>query len=137
MQITDPVVDAALDTLTQSKAHVQENRRLLSETRYRIAASRRHLNPAFALTGGSDDERVRALVRARLSSGVLWPVNGHFFWAGYGRGQACVVCGSPIGGAEVEYEAEGAAGPVVAHLVCFVIWHRESKPLRKGLPRAS
>ena len=55
MQITDPVADAALATLTQSRSHVQGSRRLISETRYRIAASRRHLNPALALTGGSDD----------------------------------------------------------------------------------
>ena len=55
MQLAAPVVDSARDTLTLSKSHVQENRRLLSETRHRIAASRRRLNPALALTGGSDD----------------------------------------------------------------------------------
>jgi hypothetical protein len=130
MQITDPVADAALNTILESLAHVHETRRLLSETRYRIAASRRHLNPAFALTGGCDDERVQSIVRARLSTGGLWPVNGHgHFWAGYGRGKACVVCGSPIGGAEIEYEAAGPSGSAVVHLICFMIWQRESESL--------
>jgi hypothetical protein len=127
MGITDSVADAALQTLIQSRAHVQENRRLLSETRYRIARSRRHLTPGFALTGGSDDERMRSIVRARLRTGDLWPLNGRSFWAGHGHGKACVVCGSPIGGAEVEYEAQGLGGPAVAHLTCFMIWHRESE----------
>jgi hypothetical protein len=127
MQISDPVADAALDNLTHFKAQIQQNRRLLSETRYRIASSRRRLNPAFALKGGADDdERVRATVRSRLSTGALWPVNGRL-WAGHGRGMACVVCGSPIGATEVEYETEGPDGRAVAHLVCFTMWHRESQ----------
>jgi hypothetical protein len=130
MAITNSVVDSALDTLILSRTQTQKNRRLLSETRYRIARARRHLNPAFALTGGSDDERVRSIVRARLSTGGLWPLNRHaYFWAGYGHGEACVVCGSPIGGAELEYEAEGPGGLAAAHLTCFMIWHRESDQL--------
>ena len=137
MRISDPVVDAALDTLLRSRAQVQKTLRLLSQTRSRIAACRRQLNPAFALTGGSDDERVRALVRARLSTGMLWPVDGSFSWSGCGRGKACAVCGSPVGGVEVEYEVEGPDGPVVAHLVCFFVWHGESMSLKRGMPRAS
>lgn len=130
MQSGDPVVNAALDTLIESQARVQESRRLISETRSRVATGRRHLNKAFALTGGCADEHVSSMVRARLSTGDLWPLNGHtYFWAGYGHGKACVVCGSPVGGAEVEYEAEGPVGPAVAHLICFMIWHRESQPL--------
>jgi hypothetical protein len=78
---------------------------------------------------GCDDERLRSSVRGRLSAGDLWPVNRRPFWTGYGRGKACVVCGSPIGGAEIEYEAEGPDGPAFAHLICFVIWHRESETM--------
>lgn len=136
MQITDPVAGAALATLAHSKAYIKETRRLLSETRYRIAASRRHLNRAFALTGGSDDERMRAIVRARLRTGVLWPVSGQLS-AGYGRGKACVVCGSPIAGTDMEFEVDGPNAPAVTHLVCFRIWERESETLRKEPRRAT
>jgi len=49
------VVAAALDVIVRSKARVRETGRLLSETRYRVATSRRQLNPAFALAGASED----------------------------------------------------------------------------------
>lgn len=118
------VVDATADLLLLSKACVQENQRLLSETRYRIAAGRRRLNPAFALTGSSGDGRTPS-VRARLADGTLRPVNGYSS-TGYGTGKMCVVCDSPISGAEVEYKVGGA----VAHVNCFMTWHEESEATR-------
>ena len=86
------------------------------------------LNPALALTDRCEDERVRSIVRARLGTGVLWPMKGQVHcWAGYGCNQACVVCGASIGGAEVEYQVEAPDGrQAVAHLVCFMIWQSES-----------
>jgi hypothetical protein len=93
------------------------------------------MNPAFALTGGSGDARVRSMVRERLRTGELWAVNGRSVWSGYGSGKACVVCRLPIGGAEVEYEAQGPDGPAVAHLTCFMIWHRESQLLTAEEPQ--
>jgi len=49
------VVAAAFDVIVRSKARVRDTGRLLSESRDRVATSRRHLNPAFALAGASDD----------------------------------------------------------------------------------
>ena len=91
------------------------------------AASRRRLNRAFAVAGAvSDDDRPRAIVRARLGSGALFPVNGHS-WAGYGSGRPCAVCDAPIGRDEIEYEVTGPKGRSFIHLVCFMVWHRESE----------
>jgi len=131
------VVDAALDQLARSKSCVQENERLLAETRHRVAASRRGLNRAFAVAGAvSDDDRLRTIVRARLASGALLPVNGHS-WAGHGSGRPCAVCDAPIGSAEIEYEVKGPKGEALVHLNCFTAWHRESERSRREPPRAS
>jgi hypothetical protein len=117
--------EAALHHLLgQAKVSVETNRRLLSETRYRVAASRRRLNPIFALSGSSGDGR-RATVRERLASGALYPVDG-YSWAGHGTGKPCAVCDSPVSAAEVEYEVAN----VVAHAICFMTWHEESEALR-------
>ena len=128
MPTTDPSVVVALDTLIHSKARVGETRRLLSETLYRIAASRRRLNPAFALAGSSDNEyqALRASVSARLMSGALFPA-GRDVIGGTGRGKACVVCRKTIGGTDLEYEIPlGESVAVFAHLFCYVVWLEES-----------
>ena len=75
-----------------------------------------------------EDERVRSIVRLRLSTGGLWPMNRHtYFWPEYGWGEPCVVCGAVIGGAELQYVSEAPGGSAVAHLVCFTIWQKESE----------
>ena len=43
--------------VAQSKALCSHNRSLLTDTRYRIARSRRGLNRAWRIAGASDDER--------------------------------------------------------------------------------
>src|SRR5262249_31744947 len=74
----DLVMSATQDVLLEylladSRACVESNRRLLSESRYRVAATRRRLNPAFGLSGGSPDNGVlRTTVRERLGSGSLF-----------------------------------------------------------------
>src|SRR5262249_18937904 len=106
MQGDAKVVNAALDTLEQSTVCVRENRRLFSETRYRIAASRRRLNPAFAFTGAADEkvpDALRQSIRARLASGALFPV-GSRVTAGNGSGNLCVVCRNRVDRYEIEYE---------------------------------
>ena len=75
-----------------------------------------------------EDERVRSIVRLRLSTGRLGPMNQHAcFWPEYGWGEPCVVCGAVIGGAELQYVSEGPGGRAVAHLVCFTMWQKESE----------
>ena len=46
----------AADRWAESRACIRSNARLLSSSRYRIGASRRLLNPWFALSGGTDPE---------------------------------------------------------------------------------
>jgi len=131
------VVESALGVLEQSKTCAQTNRRLLVETRHRIAASWRRLNPAFAVAGSSDDEThaLVASVRARLASGALFRVGSHVI-AGNGSGNDCVVCHAPIKRQEVEYEIDlGNRIAVVAHLRCYVVWRDES--VRLAQPRSA
>ncbi len=134
----DVVVDSALDNIFRSRACVRENRRLLTETRYLIERNLRRLNPAFALTGGSDNAQLRSMVTARLASGVLRPVKkSEHSWAGYGSGLPCAVCDVPIGGAEVEYEVENGLGSsALVHLLCFTAWKQESEAVPKEPPLA-
>src|SRR5262249_4496203 len=101
----EALIDAALELLRQSRTHVQTNQRLLSETRYRVAAGRRQLNPAFAFEGSSDEEHqaLRKSIRDRLASGALFPA-GLKIVARSGRGNECVVCRTSIGPADVEYQ---------------------------------
>src|SRR5215470_12747394 len=124
MLSSDTIVDVALDVLLQSKTRIQESRNLLFETRYRIAASRRRLNPAFACEGSSDDEHqaLRKSIRERLATEALFPA-GLKVIARNSRGHDCVVCRTPIGPADREYEVSlGKNVAVVSHLLCWVLW---------------
>jgi len=112
----------------QSAVCVQTNRRLVAESRYHIAASRRLLNGAFALAGAavSEHQDLRASIRARLARGALFPVGG-YVTAGNGSGKPCVVCHAPIDHMDVEYEIPlGHHVAVVSHLRCYVPWSEES-----------
>ena len=120
-------------TLTQlvekSMALSHESRRLLTKSRSIIAVNRRHLNPYWGISGGSeDDDRGGALllsVRSRLERGVLIPAP-HQMWAGPGTGKTCVVCTQKIYPDEIENEISVRNGDVEiklwAHLACFNIW---------------
>lgn len=123
------VVNAVLDMIEQSTVCVQQSRRLLSETRYRIAASRRLLNPAFAFTGAADEETPDALrqsIRARLASRALFRVGARVI-AGNGSGNLCAVCRNRVDHCEIEYEISlGGGVAVVTHLRCYVVWRDES-----------
>lgn len=125
---------ASLNLVTESRRLLVSSSRLLSESRYLVAKSRRHLNPWFAFAGGSDDEWLRSRVSARLANGALFPIEpGSFCWAGFGSGKPCGVCDAPVGGAEVEYEITRRDGAgVLAHLICFMAWNRESDAIREA-----
>ena len=95
---------------TAAESCIESSRRLLKTSRYLIAASRRLLNPTFALTGGAtpSDSPLHERVRVLLLSGGLPPLIGTVAWAGRGTGKKCCVCGEAVSGSEVEYEPEGA-----------------------------
>jgi len=58
--------------VSESKIRCLESRKLLAGSRYRIASSRRLLNPAFAVSGGSSGDDLHKAVRDRLASGALF-----------------------------------------------------------------
>lgn len=112
--------------LEQTRASIASNRAILLLSRYRIAASRRRLNPAFAVSGGAAPPR-RVAVRALLITGVLPPPSAEIL-AGPGSGRRCAICHEPVASAEVEYELYGGvSGAVVCHLPCYIVWREESE----------
>jgi hypothetical protein len=115
--------------LEQTRASISANYGMVASSRYRIAASRRRLNPWFVVAGGSDSDGLRAIVRARLATGALLPLHGTRAWASYGEDNPCVVCREPITRAQVEYEVSSAAADatVRAHLRCYMVWKDESQ----------
>jgi len=110
----------------RSKTRCHANEKLLTQSRLLIAWGRRVLNPAWTISGSSEED-VRGTVRERLASGDLFPVPREV-WAGHGSGHVCVVCGRPISSAEVENEIVGPA-TVRAHVACYSIWQQESDAL--------
>src|SRR2546425_13063117 len=78
--------------VSESKIRCLESRKLLAGSRYRIASSRRLLNPAFAVSGGSSGDDLYKTVRDRLARGALFPAPQKV-GAGQGTGRICIVCG--------------------------------------------
>jgi hypothetical protein len=69
-------------------------------------------------------ERAREL----LHTGALPREPAQRTFAGYGDGTACLLCSSPIGPGEVEYELEFGREDkriVDLHLACHAIWEYE------------
>ena len=110
----------------RSETRCHANEKLLTQSRFLIAWGRRVLNPAWTISGSSEED-VRGTVRERLASGDLLPVSREV-WAGHGSGHVCVVCGKPISSAEVENEIVGPT-TVRAHVACYSIWQQESDAL--------
>ena len=121
--------------MAESQACVESNRRLLAASRVRIDASRRGLNPWFAVAGGSESDVLRGVIRDRLATGALFPVDGRA-WGSRGIGKACVVCDQPITGEQVEYEVSRAVDGLCAgaHLRCYTLWMEESEPSTRRSP---
>ena len=117
------------DTMTrlvaQSKALCHDNRKLLTDTRLLMARSRRFLNPAFEISGGSSGDDLRQTVHDRLVSGALFPAPQKM-WAGQGTGRICIVCDAAITASEVEHAIIDGPATVWAHSACYQIWLRES-----------
>ena len=109
----------------ESKRSVERNRVVLAESRRRAAASRRLLNPWFAVSGGSEasDRALRATVRSLLASGLLRPIDGKAL-SGQGTWKRCVVCGDPITPTEVHVQPDGShAVDSFVHVRCFLAWY--------------
>ncbi|HEX7214001.1 MAG TPA: hypothetical protein VF578_07305 [Methylomirabilota bacterium] len=115
--------------LEQTRASIRANYAMVAASRSRIAASRRRLNPAFAITGGGESDDLRAIVRARLATGALFPLQSTRAWASYGEDNPCAVCRESITRAQVEYEVSSAVldTTVRTHLRCYMLWKEESQ----------
>jgi len=132
----------------ESKVRCLKNQELLADTRFRIACTRRHLNPAWAIAGASDDTHPQLaktrtpdgpdpaiaesraknlgwLVWDKMERGRLFLLPDPRYWAGTPTGQQCIVCEQGIQDAP-ECEVVGPDGPVFAHLACHKAWSRES-----------
>jgi hypothetical protein len=110
--------------VAQSKALSLDCRRLVAQSRYLVASSRRHLNPHLEISGASHDV-VRQVIRDGLESGDLFPVDGNGFGT-RGRRRLCSVCDTPILPKDMEItitEPRSAR----AHASCYAIWLEESK----------
>ena len=118
--------------VAQSRALSLDCQRLVAQSRFLIASSRRHLNPYLELSGASDDP-VREMVRDGLESGELFPVDGNGFGA-RGKQGLCSVCDTPVLPAEMEISiTEPRAAR--AHAGCYAIWLDESKAWRASRRR--
>ncbi len=119
--------------LAQSKIRCLANGKLLTESRSLITRARRFLNPAWTISGSSD-EQPRApddladlcqIVRARFAAGSLFVLPDNKSWTGRGISDICAVCSKPIFAAEVSQELIGARR-AHAHLMCYRAWRMES-----------
>jgi hypothetical protein len=90
----------------ESKTRCLENRRLLADTRVRVASSRRLLNPGWGISGASD-ETLRQAIRRRLATGSLLPIDGKVCAGKATGGKRCTLCGMPIPEGEIEHEVVG------------------------------
>src|SRR5215467_11708137 len=113
---------------------------LLEQTRSRIVASRRLLNPWWGVSGSSDDDGEGALLRSvqeRLECGDL-PSAPDDVWAGNGTGQTCIICTKTIYSDEIENEAivpgDGVAITLWAHLGCLNVWRRATRAQKSECP---
>src|SRR5437879_7971791 len=111
--------------VSESKIRCLESRKLLAGSRYRIASSRRLLNPAFAVSGGSSGDDLYKTVRDRLARGALF-LAPQKVWAGRGTGRICIVCDVAITATEVEHEITDGPATVWTHSACHQIWQQES-----------
>lgn len=95
-----------------------------------IVVNRRRLNPLWGVSGSSDDDAERTLLRSvqeRLECEALPPAPDEV-WAGNGTGQTCIICTKMIYSDEIENEAvvRVAMSPVTvwAHVGCLNVWRR-------------
>jgi len=120
----------------RSKACHVSNRAILIATRYRIAASRRQLNPAFGVSGCADGLLPDNL-RDRLVNGELPVLADGMGWGGRAAEQhECVVCFGSIAKGQSECAVKGGPnGVLYAHSPCYLQWSLASEALRQNASR--
>jgi len=147
------MVGPTIEKWTASDACHRSNVELLVATRYRIAASRRHLNRAFGLSGSSevDDARAAApltrsdnpLLREKARQAVerkRMPNREPDRLGGVaGVGRLCSVCERPVTAEETDLELlfsrDGIPGATVyhVHVRCYSAWARAIQDGADGL----
>jgi hypothetical protein len=121
------------DILTRTERCVETSRATLAQAAFRIARSRRVLNPAWGLSGGADPS-LRESIRTRLSSGSLFPANNRVV-AGRGSQEPCLLCGGTVYKAEVQYDVKDGAGrKIICHVACYLVWRQESSGVAGAWP---
>ena len=79
------------------------------------------------------DERTRALVRERLSSGRLPNAIPETVFAGRGTSTRCAVCSQAITPQQIEYEVPiSGTKSLVVHMQCHGVWLAESRQGRQN-----
>ena len=74
-----------------------------------------------------EKQRLRELIRARLSSGALPRFADERIFAGKGDMQRCVCCGDTVTAKDIQYEVVLSDQSVLfMHLECFDAWCKES-----------
>jgi hypothetical protein len=116
--------------VSESQARCLESRKLLANSRFLIASSRRILNRAWEIGGSSGDD-LHQTVRDRLVNGALFPVPQKA-WGGHGTGRVCAVCDVVISSTEIELEVAGPSRKAWAHLMCYDIWREELGAFRES-----
>lgn len=70
-------------------------------------------------------------IRDKMDAGILPREKPTKMYAGFGNGEPCAGCDTPILPAQVEYEFEAADGsPIRLHLGCAGLWEAERR--RRG-----
>jgi hypothetical protein len=102
-----------------------ETRSCLAATHRCIELSRRLLNPAWAISGGSHVDS-RHFIRDRLERGALSLASGSIATR-WGNGEVCVICDHVIAWTEVANGSRGDDGQAWwTHVVCLRLWREES-----------
>lgn len=101
--------------------------RQVDASRCLLAESRRLLNRAWRISGGSDDE-LRLAVRQRLTEATLSSAPDKPLLVRR-AGHTCVVCGGIITVSEIQHEMVLGHVTIWAHIPCHSIWRQESERL--------
>ena len=114
-----------MESVSQTRLPSAADGALALQIRHRVGSSVRRLTPGFGISGGAEPS-LHEIVRMRLASGDLFPVDGHV-WAARATGADVRGLRQPDRTGEAEYEvASDDRHSVFAHVGCFTVWRGES-----------